>query len=157
MEESESKKNIVVLIIVILAIASLCGVIYYYFSTIKVATTEVNDMYSKAKLNSFVTEVKSIFIESESQFVIDEGLNSLSEVEYGRSNGVNCAKSISLSIRNELNYYIKVTSGGKTTSMIVSDGTYSFEYNGEDLNINEITSDKVKLVSESNVVIPTCK
>lgn len=157
MEDSESKKNFIVLIVVILAILSLGAVVYFYFSSFKVATTNVNDMYSKAKLTSFVTEVKSIFIEAENQFIINEGLNSISEVEYGRSNGVNCEKSISLSIRNELNYYIKISSGTRTTKLIVSDGTYSFEYEGSDLNINEITTDRVKLVSESNVVVPPCK
>lgn len=157
METSESKKNIIILVIVILGVIGIGFYLYSFFKTFSVAKSNVDDLYSKAKLNSFVTEVKSIYIQAENQYIVDGGINSVSEITYGRKNGVNCENYVSISVRDKLDYYVKVSSGTKTTALIVSDGVYSFEYRGEDLNINDITSDSIKKASESNIVVPSCK
>ena len=45
---------------------------------------------------------------------------------------------------------------GKIKQLIVNDGTYGYEYEGEDLNITSISKNDVHLLSEKNVTIPSC-
>jgi hypothetical protein len=94
-------------------------------------------MFNEAKKNSFTTEIKEIYKTAEQQWMNDSMLNT-GEVVYSRTNTSPCNKSLNLSGRNNLEYYIKINKAGKVVEFYTTDGTYQYSYFGNELNIENI-------------------
>ncbi len=118
-------------------LVELLAVIAILAILVIIALPNVIDMFNEAKKNSFTTEIKEIYKVAEQQWINDSMLNT-GEVVYSRTNSSPCNKSLNLSGRNNLEYYIKINKAGKVVEFYTTDGTYQYSYHGNELSIENI-------------------
>ena len=85
-------------------------------------------------------------------------LHSLLETDervYAKCNSETCAKSLDMTGRSELEYYVKLNKEGQIIKLIASDGTYQYESNTIGLKGSDVTS--VEEVNDANVFTVTCE
>ena len=118
-------------------LVELLAVIAILAILVIIALPNVMSMFNNAKKSSFETEVKQIYKLSLSQWMSDN-FTSGNEMIYSKCED-GCENEIkSLDARNNLNYYVKVNGTGKITELYVTDGTYQYEYKGDELKPEEI-------------------
>ena len=127
-------------------LVELLAVIAILAILVIIALPNVMGMFNDAKKSSFTTECKRIYKVAEQAFMNDS-LYEQTEREYAKCD--ECTqKQLDLSGRDNIDYYIKFNKGGKVVKFYVSDGDYQYEYDGEDLLIENI--DGIQTVAELN-------
>jgi len=110
-------------------------------------------MFMDAKKNSFLTECKQIFKTAQQQWMKDSMFETKDQV-YTRCK--TCTeKTLSLSGRKEIDYYINLNKAGKVVSFQATDGTFQFIYVGDELKIEDITDaiDVASLPDDEKITI----
>ena len=97
----------------------------------------VMKLFNDAKQRSFTNELKHIYSQARQQWVTDS-VETSGEKIYVRTSSDTCEKSLDLTGRSELEYYIRLNRKGKVVEFFAQDGTYQYHYNGEDLKISDI-------------------
>ncbi len=118
-------------------LVELLAVIAILAILVIIALPNVMNMFNNAKKSNFETEVKQIYKMSITQWMSDN-ITSSSEIIYSKCED-GCENSLkNLDARNSLNYYVKVNNSGKVTQLYVTDGTFQYKYDGNDLKTEEI-------------------
>ena len=134
-------------------LVELLAVIAILAILVIIALPNVMGMFNEAKKNSFTTEVKEIYKVAEQQWMNDSML-STSEQIYRRCPSCS-GKSLQLTGRNELEYYIKFDKSGKVVKYYATDHTYQYRYDGEGLRVEEISGVEAiaDITNEANIVV----
>ncbi len=149
--ETPKKNNHIVLIIVLIVVAAVVG---FFVLIVMNAKKNVDSIFDKAKLSTFVMEVKNVYYESQTEWTTS---SNGYEAVYATNNGIKCDNYLkSNNWSSNVNYYIKISSDGRMEKLIVTDGTYGYKYEGDNLEASDIIDADVKLLSESNITIPSC-
>ena len=128
-------------------LVELLAVIAILAILILIALPNIMSLFNNAKKESFTNEIKEIVKTAEQQWMNDSMFDT-QEIVYSRVTSEECPKSLKLSGRSQLNYYIKVNKAGKIVEYYAEDGTYQYSYNGQGLKIEEI--DGVLQISNIN-------
>ena len=132
-------------------LVELLAVIAILAILVIIALPNVMGMFNNAKENSFKTEIKEIYKTAQNQWMQDS-MYSTGEVVYSRCSGCT-GKSLDLSGRDDLEYYIKVDKSGKVSEFYATDRTFQYSYNEGDLKVEDITSvQKVASLNEDEVL-----
>ena len=131
-------------------LVELLAVIAILAILVIIALPNVMGMFNSAKKNSFMTEVKQIYKVAQ-QTWINDSMFSTANQEYGRCNGCSY-KELSLTGRKEIKYHIKIDKSGNVIYYKVDDGTYSFFYSGNGLEITGITEEQILASTGEDIV-----
>ena len=118
-------------------LVELLAVIAILAILVIIALPNVMGMFNEAKKNSFATEVKEIYKVAEQQWMNDSMISTNEQV-YSRCSSCT-GKSLQLTGRNELDYYIKFDKSGRVREYYATDGTYQYRYTGDGLLVQDIT------------------
>lgn len=118
-----------------------------------VTLPSVVGMFNQATKKSFITDVKDIYRVAQQQWVTDEMAEKKSVV-YSRCSTCT-GKSLNLSGRTQVDYFIKVSEIGDIIEYHATDGTYQFSYSGSGLISTNITDveEIVKLHENEKILI----
>ena len=116
-------------------LVELLAVIAILAILVIIALPNVMGMFNTAKKNSFVTELKEVYKVAQQEWMMDSMTNTDEQV-YSRCDTCS-GKTLQLTGRTELDYYIKFDKAGRVSEYYASDGTYQFSYTG-DLDITKI-------------------
>ena len=118
-------------------LVELLAVIAILAILVIIALPNIMSLFNKAKQSSFETEVKQVYKLAKAQWMSDSfGLNG-EKVYSQNSNG--CTNSLkNMNTRNNLNYFVKLNGTGKVIELYVTDGTYQYSYNGDELLLENI-------------------
>ena len=120
-------------------LVELLAVIAILAILVIIALPNVMGMFNTAKENSFKTEIKEIYKTAQNQWMQDSMFKNDERV-YTRCSGCT-GKSLDLSGRSELEYYIKVNKSGKIVEYYATDGTFQYSFSDPDgLKVENITS-----------------
>ncbi len=137
-------------------LVELLAVIAILAILVIIALPNIMSLFNQAKQNSFENELKQIFKEAEQEWMKDSMFDTESIV-YARNKSEKCTKELSLSGREEIEYYIEVDKAGNVIKYFATDGTYQYEYNGLGLKIEEIGDSKqVAALQSKDVLTVTC-
>ena len=132
-------------------LVELLAVIAILAILVIIALPNIMSMFNSSKKNAFVTEAKRIYRGAEEQFIKDSmftsGYKSYSKCKNG------CNNELDMDVRDDLEYYIQISSQGKVVKYYIKDNSYQFSYDGE-MNINDIDSaDDISSVNESDLIV----
>ena len=119
-------------------LVELLAVIAILAILVIIALPNVMGMFNTAKENSFKTEVKEIYKVAQNQWMQDS-MYQTGEVTYTRCSGCT-GKSLDLSGRSELEYFIKINKAGNVVEYYATDGTFQYSYSGDGLKVESINS-----------------
>ncbi len=137
-------------------LVELLAVIAILAILVIIVLPNIMNLFNQAKQNSFETELKNIYKSAEQEWMKDSMFDTQSIV-YARCKGANCTKELSLTGREEIEYYIEVDKAGKVIKYFATDGTYQCEYNGTGLKIEEIGNSKqVATLESTNILSVSC-
>ncbi len=141
-------------------LVELLAVIAIMSILVLIALPNIMTMFNKAKENSFKTELKTIY-KVANQTWMNDSMYETSEQIYSRCESCT-GKSLDLTGRNEIDYYIKVNQAGKIVVFIATDGTYQFIYNSsvgleladikEVTHIASISGERIIIIEHNGVV-----
>ncbi len=118
-------------------LVELLAVIAILAILVIIALPNIMELFNQSKQNSFETELKNIYKSAEQEWMKDSMFDT-QNVVYARNKSANCTKELSLTGREEIEYYIEVDKAGKVIKYFATDGTYQYEYTGSGLKIEEI-------------------
>jgi len=107
-------------------LVELLAVIAILAILVIIALPNVMGMFNEAKKNSFNTELKEIYKVAEQTWIMDSMTSTGNQV-YTRCKTCT-GKSLDLTGRSELEYYVEIDKSGKVTKFYATDGTYQFGY-----------------------------
>ena len=132
-------------------LVELLAVIAILAILVIIALPNIMSMFNDARKNSFTTETKEIYKVAQQQWISDS-LFETNEQVYSRCSSCT-GKSLDMSGRSQLEYYIKINKAGNVVEYYTTDGTYQYEYNGPKLNIEDIKEvNEVAKLDESNIL-----
>ena len=142
-------------------LVELLAVIAILAILVIIALPNVMGMFNSAKKSPFTTELKEIYKVAQQEWMMDS-MNTTDDQVYSRCKTCT-GKSLQLSGRSELEYYIKVDKSGKVVKYYATDGTYQFSYDGDLLatqinDVEEIAAldkDDVLVITDGGVVEKT--
>ena len=139
-------------------LVELLAVIAILAILVIIALPNVMGMFNEAKKSSFTTELKEIYKVAQQQWMTDSMMNTNEQV-YSRCKTCT-GKSLELSGRQELDYFIKLDKSGSVVEYYATDGTYQFSYTGDLLatqikDVEEVASlaDDEKVEIKNNRVV----
>lgn len=137
-------------------LVELLAVIAILSLLVILALPNVMSMFKEAKKNSFLTECKQIYKTAQNKWMNDS-LFKTSEQTYKRCETCS-GKTLDLSGRKEIDFYITLNKAGKVTRFFATDGTYQYSYNGDDLlieniidasSVSDLTSERIVTISNN--------
>ena len=131
-------------------LVELLAVIAILAILVIIALPNVMGMFNTAKKNSFTTEIKEIYKQAQQQWISDS-LLSTNEQLYIRCSTCS-GKSLDLTGRKELNYYIKFNKAGDVNRFYATDGSYQYAHEGA-LLITDIKDVETVADLEDNKII----
>ena len=138
------KKNNGFTLVELLAVIAILAIL------VIIALPNVMGMFNTAKKNSFTTEVKEVYKVAQQQWISDSMFETNEQI-YSRCKTCS-GKSLGLSGRTELDYFIRFNKAGDVTEYYATDKSYQFEYEGDGLAITDITDvDTVADLAEGEV------
>ena len=136
-------------------LVELLAVISILAILVIIALPNVMGMFNQAKQNSFTTEIKEIYKVAQQTWMSDSMFDT-GDRSYARCDN-SCPNKLDLSGREELHYYIKINKAGKVVEFSATDGTYQYEYTGDDLKIEDISGiTQIASIDENDKVIINC-
>ena len=121
-------------------LVELLAVIAILAILVIVTLPNVMGMFNQAKERSFITELKNIYRVAQQEWVT-ESMAETKSIVYSRCSTCT-GKSLDLSGRKQLDYFIKLSKSGDIIEFHANDGTYQFSYTGPGLISTNITSVK---------------
>ena len=118
-----------------------------------VAVPNVMKLFKNAKRNSFEVEVKNIYKEAKSKFIVNNGF-SRKETVYCNANNCKGTK-LDLSGGGNINYSIKLDKAGRVVCFQASNGTYTYASQGIVSDATEIT-DIIEIDELNPDIKPDC-
>ena len=119
-------------------LVELLAVIAILAILVIIALPNIMSMFNQARKNSFTTEIKEIYKVAEQQWISDS-LFTTSEKVYSRCESCT-GKSLDMSGRTQLEYYIRIDKSGKVVEYYATDGSYQYSFNNSSgLKIEDIT------------------
>lgn len=118
-------------------LVELLAVIAILALLIIIALPNIMSLFNSSKKESFTTEIKTIARAAEQQWMNDSMFET-NDMVYARVQNETCSKSLKLSGRDEINYYIKINKNGNITKYYATDGTYQYGYTGKGLKVEDI-------------------
>ena len=149
--EPQKKSSDFKIIIIVVAVIALIVIGYFVFAFV-IASKNVTSTFNQAKQNSFATQVKETIRAAETQWVTKSSELGAVEMEFSRD----CANSLTLTARNDFNYYVKVDENGHVVKILANDGTFTYQSESAEITVNNIDSKDVLLAKDYNVLIPAC-
>ena len=146
-----TKRKIKIILFIICVIAITSTLIILLFKGMEIAQNEMN---SGPKVNTFTTEIRSIYETAMTQFISDS-MGDISEwpdgITYARAKGISVAKSSETGYRlldiygtTLIDYYIHFNPVGDVTEFYATDNEkFQFIYNGPGLKEEKITNTKI--------------
>ena len=128
-------------------LVELLAVIAILALLVIIALPNIMSLFNEAKKNSFTNEVKQIHKSALQQWMSDSMFDT-NEMVYARTSSGDCTKSLKLSGRGEIHYYVKLNKLGNITELYAEDGTYQYSYEGDGLKVEDI--DEVVQISKLN-------
>ncbi len=126
-------------------LVELLAVIAILAILVIIALPNVLKMFNDSKKNSFMTEVRDIYKQAQTQFIADS-MTTAGGKTYAAAK-LNCTSGTTpLELQGrELKYVVVLDNTGKVTSISVADGTYYYEALGTNApsDASEITADKI--------------
>ena len=133
-------------------LVELLAVIAILAILVIIALPNIMGMFNDARKSSFSTEVKQIYKVAQQQWVSDS-LFATSEKVYTRCESCT-GKSLDLSGRTQLEYYIKINKAGSVIEYYATDGTYQYAFNDSaGLNIQDISDPQVVAELQPNQIL----
>ena len=138
-------------------LVELLAVIAILAILVIIALPNVMKLFNRAKEQAFTTELKEIYKVAEQQWIADSLFNTQERI-YVRTKNNSCEKSLDLSGRSELEYYIKLDKSGNVVLYKATDGSYQYSYSGTGLKIEDIgdVAQISKIEDESNIINISC-
>ena len=146
-----TKRKIKIILFIICVITITSTLIILLFKGMEIAQNEMN---SGPKVNTFTTEIRSIYETATTQF-ITASMGDISEwpdgITYARANGISVAKSpetgyqlLDIYGTTLIDYYIHFNLAGDVTEFYATDNEkFQFIYNGPGLKEENITNTKI--------------
>ena len=119
-------------------LVELLAVIAILAILVIIALPNVLKMFNDSKKNSFINEVREVFKTAQNQYMASQ-INSTTQTAFNNA----CATKVLLDMQGraasgQLKYLVVLTDAGETASVIVTDGTYTYEKTGIK-DVSEIT------------------
>jgi len=135
-------------------LVELLAVIAILAILVIMALPAVLSMFTKARVDTFQNEVRTIYRTAQQQYLLGGG----AAVTYG-NNGTNCAsgKVLEMTGNANLKYYITIDGSGKVTTIQAENGTYFYsktDANGFD--IDDIDVPETPLTPSSTNKVTAC-
>ncbi len=132
-------------------LVELLAVIAILAILVLIALPNIMEMFKEAKKNSFLTECKQIYKTAQNQWMSDSMFDTNEQI-YSRCDSCS-GKSLKLSGRTQINYYVKVNKAGKISELYVTDNTFQYKYNGGNLLITDITeAEEISNISDDEIL-----
>ena len=133
-------------------LVELLAVIAILAILVIIALPNVLEMFNDAKKNTFVTEVKTIFKQSKTDFINDslEQAGARYYCSGGTGNGLSMTGCKALNLTTSKEYAIKTYNSGEVEFIAVKDGSYVYGLRAEGdafIDINDISSVGVESTS----------
>jgi prepilin-type N-terminal cleavage/methylation domain-containing protein len=110
-------------------LVELLAVIAILAVLVIIAVPNVMSLFNEAKRNSFQNEIATIYKEAQQEWITDS-LTETSDIVYSRCDTCD-GKSLQLSGRQDLDYYIKINRSGEVAEFYASDGNFQYVYEGD--------------------------
>lgn len=144
--------KIINFIYIILVIAYIGFFGYDYFKT-----TKIYDQINNKPTASFVIETKEILNKAKTYWQKETITNTSRETSYIKKNNIYCNNKKFAITDDNVEYFITINVNGYVTKYIITNGKFMYSYNGDNLQLDDITIDKFIKVDESNsILIPNC-
>lgn len=144
-------------------LVELLAVIAILAILVIIAIPNVVKMFNSAKKSTFESELKSIYNTAQDEWIStsihDPGMKIYSKCS-------DCDNPLNASVRDELDYYIRINSDGKVVEYYATDKTYQYIYYGDDLKrdaikdvefVPDLVSEDVLEVSKLGRKIQVCR
>ena len=123
-------------------LVELLAVIAILAILVIIALPNVLQMFNDSKKNSFMTEVRDIYKQAQTQFIADNLANPGPRTYASAS--LNCTGIEALDLQGRsINYIVQLDSTGKVTSIAVSDGSYFYTPTTAPADAANITADAI--------------
>ncbi len=136
-------------------LVELLSVIAILAILIVLVLPNVLKLFNKSKKDIFVTEIKLIVKESNSHWMKDSLLNSQAAV-YSKCVDDNCENQLDITARDILSYYVEMNALGKITKLYVSDSTYQYGLESNEIKLEDIDENAVEEINEENKIVIFC-
>ena len=134
-------------------LVELLAVIAILAILVIISLPNVIGMFNEAKKNSFVTELRNIYKIAGQQW-INDSLFETAERTYSRCETCT-GKSLQLSGRQNLDYYVVINKAGEVTKFYATDGTFQYSYIGKLLPTDITDAELVADLEEDEVLTIT--
>ena len=118
-------------------LVELLAVIAILAIIIIMALIGVTTILNYSKKNMFLNEVRQVYRSAQKTWMNDT-ITEAKEIVYSRKKEKKCDNELPLSVRNEIEYYIKLNASGNVIEYYITDSVYGFKYTGEGLKETEI-------------------
>ena len=120
-------------------LVELLAVIAILAILVIIALPNVLKMFNDSKKNSFINEVREVFKTAQNQYMASQINSTTPQTAFNNA----CATKVLLDMQGraasgQLKYLVVLTDAGETASVIVTDGTYTYEKTGIK-DVSEIT------------------
>ena len=133
-------------------LVELLAVIAILAILVIIALPNVMSLFNDAKKNSFLNEVKTIYKTAQQSWFTDSVFSNEEQI-YSRCSSCT-GKSLKLSGRTGIDYYIKLNKSGEVVKYYVTDGVYQYSYNDDEpLTVESITDAQTVADLASNQII----
>ena len=136
-------------------LVELLAVIAILAILVIIALPNILSMFRNAKKSSFETELKTIYKAAQQSWISDSINSTADTITYARTVSGNCTKYLELNGRSEIYYIITIDKTGNVIEYAATDNTYKYEYSGDGLKIENITS-AITLESSEDYIAITC-
>lgn len=132
-------------------LVELLAVIAILAILVIIALPNVLQMFNDSKKNSFMTEVRDIYKQAQTQFIADS-MTQAGAKTYASAT-LNCTGIKALDLQGRaINYVVQLDSTGKVTSIAVSDGSYFYAPTTAPTDAANITANDIATTGSA----PTC-
>ena len=136
-------------------IASLAFIGYFGYNYFM--TSGLYDKIFNNPLASFVIEAKELCNNAKIYWQKETITYGNSKTTYIKSNSEYCNNKRLAYVDKNTEYYITVDINGNITDFRITNGRFQYTYEGNNLNVNDIKSDKfVKVEDNNKIIIPSC-
>ena len=118
-------------------LVELLAVIAILAIIIIMALIGVTTILNYSKKNMFLNEVRQVYRSAQKTWMNDT-ITEAKEIVYSRTKEKKCDNELPLSVRNEIEYFIKLNASGNVIEYYITDSVYGFKYTGEGLKETEI-------------------
>ena len=113
-------------------------------------------MFNRAKKQSFINELKSIYMAAEQKRITDT-LTKSGHTAYARNSSNSCVGKLDLDGRDDIQYYIEFDTEGNVIKYYAKDGSFQYKSDKYGLKKTEITdAESIGSLDEEYIIDITC-